>query len=467
MKTRKIKVISLGILSLVAAIAFQNYYLTTHPALREPITGSPTRDFADLPPSNLLSNAGETELKQIENAVAQKPKDTQQRWRLADAYQRAGNLVKAGEQLRAIVALEPHKLAGHLALGDLALAQGHATSAESAYRQCLRVSPKSPQAWLGLASALNQQKRHFEALESARKAVAVAPKNPSTNLLLAATALDFAAQFPYHQKTHVAELTLARRLFEKSLKTWPDTGNLYLRLGTACLALKDTRAAIIHLRRAVQLLPNEAAPNVLLGRTLMRAGQREAAFEHVASSIKRYPADAELQSMMAKLWRGRSQPEALQRSYDCIRLAVNLAPDNSEYQETLGLAALRLKKIPEARVAFENALKLNRFSRVPYLQLAAINNQIGQTKAATNYAKQSSQVNAQEAQLRDVESLVKAYPKDASLRLALGDWYAERGLIAPARDTFLQALRLQPRSKVLQSRLAAAERLLKTPPALN
>ena len=439
---------------LLGTWAYQRFYLQSHLAVGAPSQSSP--------PTLPVSQPEQSAITQLENAVTQAPQDVAKRWQLADTFQKIGQLEGAKKQLQTIVALRPKDSAGHLALANLHTALGEINEAEQNYRTCLRLSVKSSEAWLGLASTLYHQNRFFEALEAARRGSVLAPDDPNGSIILASTALDFATQFPDPHKTKSQELALAKRHFLKAVTKWPNQGQLHLRLGTTNLALGDAPSAIKNLRRARELMPDQATPVIMLGRAFIKARQRDGAKKHVEGAVLQFPDNAELHNMLSILWRGSNEAQGRQKSYEFIRKAVELEPDNAEYQETLGLAALRVQKTEEARLAFERSLKLNPYGRVPYLQLAAINNQLGQAKSATAYAKKSTENNARESELRKLENLAAAFPQNAAVRATLASWYATRGFLPAARDTYLQALRLDPKNQRIKKRLLEVQSKIKS-----
>jgi tetratricopeptide (TPR) repeat protein len=442
-----------GALPLLAATwFFQRSYLEKNPLQ----TASGSRAVpASVPVTAPV--AQDATLIRLKQAVTAVPQDVRRRWALADAYQKRGDLANAAQQLRAITKTKSNDFDAHLALAQVLLVQEQTTEAVQSFQKAVRLKKDSTEAWQGLATAFYHRRRFYESLEAARRSLSLAPNDANNKIILASAALDYATQFPSPHKTRSAELKLARQLLESAISKWPQNGDLRLRLGTVYLAQKDSAAAVSALREAAKLQPQRETPQVFLGRALMMANRRDEARRHAEKMLTVFPDNAEFHQMLSKIWRGVSTDEGKRKSYEFIRKAAELAPKNADYQETLGLAALRVNKIDEAKVAFNRALQLNPYSRVPYLQLAAINNQQGQSQEATKFAKSSSEINAREGELRELEKLAEATPLNAAVRATLADWYRKRGFIAAARDTYLQALRLEPKNTRIQIRLREAE----------
>ncbi|MFN2382692.1 MAG: tetratricopeptide repeat protein, partial [Gemmatimonadota bacterium] len=132
----------------------------------------------------------------LQAAVTADPKDKQARWELADYYQKLGLLKEAGDQLEAIVGLDPADRDARIALGNARLAAAQFPEAEAAYQAAAERWPDAAEAWQGLAASRYHQRRYLEASRAAREAHRLEPAQPNHRYTLATSLLEYALQYP-------------------------------------------------------------------------------------------------------------------------------------------------------------------------------------------------------------------------------------------------------------------------------
>ena len=349
---------------------------------------------------------------------------------------------------------DPH---ARLALGNTYLALARLPEAEAEFRHLTERSPRSAPGWAGLATALYHQGRFFEATQAAWKAVRLDRREPNYRYILATASLEFARQFPdplvRPQSLRVAQIQLMNLL-----GVWPDKGDLYYRLGLTMMASRDGKSAVRYLRRARELMPGRVDIWRQLVRAHMRLGERDAALAAAEEGLRNHPRDPALNDLLGQLVQTRPEPDANERALRAFRTAVEQEPDNPVFHQRLGMALLRANRLEEARRSFETSVRLNPNRPFPHQQLAAIYTRLGETERASAAARMAMQMSANDEQIRRLEALLKRFPDDPELNLALGDGYRHVGNRGAARDQYLIVLRLDPRNSRARQALAELER---------
>jgi superkiller protein 3 len=171
----------------------------------------------------------------------------------------------------------------------------------------------------------------------------------------------------------------ARTEYEKALSLDPKMAPAYLNLGLTLLA-SDPGAAVEPLQHAVELMPGEAHPLLLLGTALERSGR-------LAPAIERYEA------------------------------AEKLDERNFDVQFSLGRALLSAQKAPEAEAAFRAALALRPQEAEAHLGLAeSLSAQKEPQAAAAELAVYlESRPNDTRARIERAEALVNVGKGDDAL----------------------------------------------------
>jgi Flp pilus assembly protein TadD len=143
----------------------------------------------------------------------------------------------------------------------------------------------------------------------------------------------------------------ARAEYERAMALDPKMPEAPLNLGIVLLE-KNPAAAVAPLRKAVELLPAQSRPRVLLGVALERSGDVTAAATSFEGAANLDPHDLETQLHLGKLYLEAKRPADAETKF---RAALEVEPN--EPHALLGLAqALDAQKKPEAAQAFKNYL---------------------------------------------------------------------------------------------------------------
>jgi tetratricopeptide (TPR) repeat protein len=143
----------------------------------------------------------------------------------------------------------------------------------------------------------------------------------------------------------------ARGEYQRATTLDPKMSEAFLNLGIL-LTEKDPAAAVVPLRRAVDLLPAQSRPRFLLGQALERSGDIPGAVDCYEAALRLDPRDVETIIHLGNLYVGlKRYPDAETK----FRAGLELQPKSP--QALLGLAeTLEVEKKPEAAAAFRDYL---------------------------------------------------------------------------------------------------------------
>jgi tetratricopeptide (TPR) repeat protein len=146
----------------------------------------------------------------------------------------------------------------------------------------------------------------------------------------------------------------ARFEYERATALDPKMSEAYLNLGIL-LTEKSPAEAVAPLKRAVDLLPSQSRPRVLLGIAEERSGEIPAATESYEAALRLDPRDADTVAHLGNLYFGSRRYAEAEAKF---RTALELQPQSPP--GLLGLAkTLDEEKKPEAADAFREYLALN------------------------------------------------------------------------------------------------------------
>jgi len=139
----------------------------------------------------------------------------------------------------------------------------------------------------------------------------------------------------------------ARAEYERTVAIDPKMSEAYLNLGILLLD-KDPAAAVAPLRKAVELLPSQSRPRLLLGVAQERSGDSKAAAETLEGVVHLDPHDDQALLHLANLYLAANRPADAEPKF---RVLLELKPNDPS--ALFGLAkSLDAQKKPEAAEAF-------------------------------------------------------------------------------------------------------------------
>ncbi|WP_263573919.1 XrtA/PEP-CTERM system TPR-repeat protein PrsT [Roseateles oligotrophus] len=197
---------------------------------------------------------------------------------------------------------------------------------------------------------------------------------------------------------------------------------------------KDSKAAVIQLKRVLQKNPELAEARFLLGQTLLDSGNAAGAEVEFRKAIEfKYPTELALPPL-ARAWLAKGESQRVIESYAATELAEPVA--NADLKTSLALALFNKGDKARGDAALAAALK-----SAPQ-----------HAPARLLQARQLAADGQVEAALASVAALLLSAPNDVKAWLQYGEMLgsAQAGAnptkVAKAIDAFQQALRLQPDS---------------------
>jgi tetratricopeptide (TPR) repeat protein len=209
----------------------------------------------------------------LRRAVDLLPAQSRPRFLLGHALERSGDIPGAVDCYEAALRLDPRDVETIIHLGNLYVGLKRYPDAETKFRAGIELQPKSPQALLGLAETLEVQKKP-EAAAAFRDYLAVQPDAPGAQSRIIHLLLE--------QKQYEAALTeLDRADAGKS----PTLDSLRSRADIQ-IAQKKWDDAIVTLRRAIALAPNDAELRGGLGRVFMQKRDFASAEKEIKAALE-------------------------------------------------------------------------------------------------------------------------------------------------------------------------------------
>ena len=149
----------------------------------------------------------------------------------------------------------------------------------------------------------------------------------------------------------------AKAAFEELLKQYPNEADLRLFLGISLLRLRDSQAALLAIKKAIEIDPNHVEARTLLGYVELEVrGDVNAAAREYRKVVELKPDRAEAYTNLAVAQKRQGELDSAVAS---LNKALELKPAFAQALTTRGGIYAEQYKWNEARRDFEQALKLN------------------------------------------------------------------------------------------------------------
>ncbi|HUP04313.1 MAG TPA: tetratricopeptide repeat protein [Bryobacteraceae bacterium] len=204
----------------------------------------------------------------------------------------------------------------------------------------------------------------------------------------------------------------------------------YLDKGKKALEEKNYGAAVLHFKTAMQAQPRDAEPYYELGMAYLGGKDYNSALSFFKKATELNPHHTEAQLKMAELLATSRDKENLSEAQKRTQDVLNLAPNNVDALDVLGITDLRLGKPESAEAHLEEALKVAPASLQSSIALA-------QARLA-----RKDIAGAEEA----LKQAVAQAPNSAAPSVALGGFYLTTNKTAEAEQQFRHALQIEPKN---------------------
>lgn len=178
------------------------------------------------------------------------------------------------------------------------------------------------------------------------------------------------------------DLNSARNLLTKTNVARPGNPDILTLLGLTYLQLEDSAKAQFYFEKVVDSYPHSTISVSNLARSKMQSGDYQSAIE-VLSAVK----DNELNGTQIKLLLIDSYQNTKNytSAIDVAKALIKEFPQNSFFQQRIGILYGLNRQVPEARAAFEQSLKLNDANIIAMVHLARMDNIAGDFDKALKF----------------------------------------------------------------------------------
>lgn len=285
-------------------------------------------------------------LAQFRKAASADPNSAEAHRNLGVALRDGGDLKGAIAEFRRAVSIDTNSVP---ALKDLANAlegQGDLKSTIEYYRQLAALQPNSGEAHASLGGALKRADKLTESVAELRKAVQLSSGSANAHFILA------------QALAQTGNTAAARGEYEAACRLDPNNAEFSLEFGRVLLN-SQPQQAVIELRRAIALNPNDPAAHRSLGILLRRTGDLQGSALELRkagalASKSEGHLNAEVHIHTAKQYLIKHD---VRHSIDELRLALAAEPDSANANALLGMALSEIGKWSDAKRAFASALR--------------------------------------------------------------------------------------------------------------
>jgi len=293
-------------------------------------------------------------LQELRQAVALRPSDARAYYTLGTALARFDVFKGAREAFEKSLVLEPDLPEAHVGLGLILAQQQDLDSARDHFKLALKVQGSAASAartrYL-LAKVFTAQHQYTQARRELEAAIKLRPKDAQAYLALGLVSKD------------LNDEAGALAAFEQGERLSPDDPEAQYQLGSALLRDNQAGVAVRHLQKAADARPDDRSVLSQLCRALYRAGRKGEAdgCEQKMAVIARTEAAAD--SRMIDAANANNQGVELESNGDLLgalqkyRVAVELYPDQIEFERNLGLVFCRLGQWEEGITQLRKVLK--------------------------------------------------------------------------------------------------------------
>jgi eukaryotic-like serine/threonine-protein kinase len=287
-----------------------------------------------------------------QKAIELDPKYAPAHASLGNALREQKHLDEAIKCFHKAIELDPNYALAHTCLGVTLQRQGKLDGAIACHKKAIKLAPNSPtsaKCHSHLGSALLAQKKLGEAVAAFGEAIKLDPTSAQPQFGLG-NALAQQKKWPE-----------AIAAFHKAIELDPTFAHAHVNLGISLRDhLKEYDKAIECFRKGIELDPNLLWAHTCLGNALREQKKLDEAIKCFHKAIELDPKFALAHNDLA--WLLATAPDAKvrnpARSVELAKRAVELAPQEGEFWNTLGAAHYRAGDWKAAIAAFEKSMKL-------------------------------------------------------------------------------------------------------------
>ena len=238
-----------------------------------------------------VSGKRELALQEFQHALTLDPRNALAVRGLARAYERSGRIPDAEAAYKKAVALKPDDWESYNLIGHFYDRQGRYPEAIKALQRALEMTPDNAEVYLNLGATYidSGDATALPAAEQAlKRSIELEPSYPA----YANLASLYLSQRRYKESAEVNEKAL--QVNGNDYMVWNNLLIDYERIGDSSKAEMVRRRIVPLLEQNIQLKPQDALAQSLLGLMLVEDGAREKALEHVQTALALSPDDPDI-----------------------------------------------------------------------------------------------------------------------------------------------------------------------------
>jgi len=349
--------------------------------LQEALSLEPNNLDALITSSQLLASQERFEeaIKPLNHALTINPQLQSARMMRSELYIRTNQLEKARNEANTLLKQNPNNGLAHFTLSRLQLDAQQHSKAQTSAEKALRSMPQHLMTHFILGATHYAQKNFEQAQFYLEKFVAAQPDHLIATRLMGAiylqlqdtnSAIDLLSGFVKHSDTNDAPLlnllgraylqsgdyTRGTEMLNRALEIDPNIQNTRTQLAIGQIASGDINTAIIQLENAITLPDATEQTSIMLILSYLNQQQHDKAFEAIGKASKQYPKNAVFINL-------KGMTHESQQNFDAARLAYQqaLKINNEFIPSLLALAKLELtnQQLTPAQEHLNNALKIN------------------------------------------------------------------------------------------------------------
>ncbi len=336
-----------------------------------------------------------------------------------------GDFAEALAQAHAIVSADPKRHDAWLLQGEVQALQGDGAGAESSLRKAIELQPAHAPAHQALVNLLLQRPDMAAAktaLEAMRSAL---PNHPTTVFADAQVALA------------EGELNRARDLAQQLVRMAPDNVSVLMLSGAVEARVGSQALAETQLAKALRIDPERKQGRVLLAQVYLRLGQTGKALETLRPLLSGAGADAVAHALAGDAQLRVGDARAAEAHF---RKAAELDPSDDRHAVAVALAQMAEG---ESVAAFKALKSIAERSKSIHADMAIVSARMRRGEF--------------DAALAAVDAMSRKQPNSAGLLVLKGRVQMAGKNLPAARNSFEQALRLDPALFEATSNLAGIE----------
>ena len=236
----------------------------------------------------------------LERAAGLNPDDARIRSEWADALVATGRVTGAFGQLNDYLRAHPNEAQAHLMMGQFYGAQNSMKRALGELEKCVALDARQAQAWKLISVSAAQLYQPARRIEAARRAVALTPNDAEARHLLGA------ALGAKDRAEAVINLREAVRLAPENVLFACELGKILLESPDSAERSEAEKA----LRSAAERQPDNADANRLLGQALLLRGEANGAKRFLERALAEEPGTAMTSKLLSDVYRAQGETDA-------------------------------------------------------------------------------------------------------------------------------------------------------------